>query len=423
MATTRKTFIITGFGVTGVVSTDGYTIAGDGNISGSYTATQSQAQREITESGTIENIRVYAKTNTRSVATPVYIQLNGTNTAVVASVTASTTGWHEDTTHSVSVTAGDLVSIFIDFQAGSGSTEFYIIAFDFVSDIAQNTHMSYLSGGDSASTASSTRYQSGIGSLLSSTSESDVVKFRTPTTVTAKNMFARVLSNARSTDTTLRSRVSGANGNMVITVGAGQTGLFQDLSNSDTVANTDTFSYSRTTGTGTGSLSITMFGAEFHPSSGNRHVKCTKMTGTINTNVTRYAPIAGDWTLSGTVEADATITMRGSGTVRNISAVSPTNTAANATLITLRKNGADSSLVASITASTTGLFQDTTNSVTYADGDTLAVKISRASGSSGTCTPSHIMLEIEPDDEGGGGGGFNAAWARNSNFIICGGRA
>lgn len=60
--------------------------------------------------GTLSNLYVNAKVNSNTSNTTVTLNVNGSTTTLVATVTASTTGAFSDTTHSVSVNAGDLIT-------------------------------------------------------------------------------------------------------------------------------------------------------------------------------------------------------------------------------------------------------------------------------------------------------------------------
>jgi len=94
---------------------------------------------------------------------------------------------------------------------------------------------------------------------------------------------------------------------------------------------------------------------------------------------TRYASLQGRENIA-TAEVGARLTMRGSGTFRGI--YLETNNAQPVTgglTVTLRKNGADTALTFTIAAgSAAGVYSDTANTVTFADGDTFNFKIDNA---------------------------------------------
>lgn len=71
-----------------------------------------------------------------------------------------------------------------------------------------------------------------------------------------------------------------------------------------------------------------------------------------------------------TTEAWAEFKLRTAATLRKFYVTVNSNARGTATVLTLRKNGADTSVTVSIGAGVTGVVSDTTNSATYADGDT-----------------------------------------------------
>ena len=77
-----------------------------------------------------------------------------------------------------------------------------------------------------------------------------------------------------------------------------------------------------------------------------------------------------------TTEANAQLVHRGvDAVVKSLRVVVTTNGRAAASSVTTRKNGADTSQVASITASTTGTYTDLTNTVSLTAGDTASYKL------------------------------------------------
>lgn len=78
---------------------------------GSQTGTtQSNNQWAIPSAGTISNLYVYININDSTTDCTVTLSVNGSPTTLVATVTALTTGTFFDTTHTVTVSAGDLLS-------------------------------------------------------------------------------------------------------------------------------------------------------------------------------------------------------------------------------------------------------------------------------------------------------------------------
>lgn len=97
---------------------------------------------------------------------------------------------------------------------------------------------------------------------------------------------------------------------------------------------------------------------------------------------------------SGTVEANFTFRMPYAATLRNLYTYASANAAAGETFTyTLRKNSVDTALAVSVTGAT-GSGQDTTNTVSFAAGDQISVKLVT---SAGAATATHnVSFEIEP---------------------------
>jgi len=126
--------------------------------------------------------------------------------------------------------------------------------------------------------------------------------------------------------------------------------------------------------------------------------------GTSNTQgegLTRYWPFYGN-TRTQTTEANAELPIRQDGTWKNLCVnVAVNGNGANpSATFTTRKNQADTSQSVSYTASQTGLKYDTTNNVTVADGDEIALKCVTGdpAGSGKLVTVTYCGGEFFPSD-------------------------
>ena len=88
--------------------------------SSSLTNTQSIAEFAIPLNGTFSNLYVNIDTNANSVNGTVTVNRNGSNTSIVATVTALTTGVFSDTSHSQAFSAGDTIQFEMS-QATTGT--------------------------------------------------------------------------------------------------------------------------------------------------------------------------------------------------------------------------------------------------------------------------------------------------------------
>lgn len=106
-ATTASVSVI-GTRTNAVLNTLGATFYQSPYNSAGYT-TAAQAYFVMPCAATLSNLYVYAETNASTTNCTTTLYVNGSTTALVVTVTALTTGVFSDTTHSVSVSAGDLI--------------------------------------------------------------------------------------------------------------------------------------------------------------------------------------------------------------------------------------------------------------------------------------------------------------------------
>lgn len=96
---------------------------------------------------------------------------------------------------------------------------------------------------------------------------------------------------------------------------------------------------------------------------------------------TSYFPLAGNYTAAQTTEAPVQATFRGSYTLENLYARVRANTMTAATAVKSRVNLADGAQSVSVTAATTGEFEDATNTDSIVDGDEANYSVLTPSGS------------------------------------------
>lgn len=113
-------------------------------------------------------------------------------------------------------------------------------------------------------------------------------------------------------------------------------------------------------------------------------------------DTTRYFPIAG-CIVSNVGEAAAEQLVRDAGTFSQLQVRVTANDLSNNATATLRKSLAGTSVVVTITASTTGLFTDTSNSASFANTDECALEVSApAEAGSHAVSITWISLQFEP---------------------------
>jgi hypothetical protein len=239
--------------------------------------------------------------------------------------------------------------------------------------------------GASISTNSSTFYlPMGSSGVLFESTEAKV-KFRAGVAGTLSHLSCHVDSNARSTTTTLRTRVNGANGAQSIAITAGATGFFIDSSNTDAVVAGDDVNMSISTLTGGGALVIDGAWCAFEATSGFASFFMSTLTSVTPSFSTAsssfYNSLSGGLGSSfSTTENDRRVTLRTAGTFRRMFCNVASNARGTTTTVNFRKNNADGNGAISITAGATGFFEDATNSDTVASGDTANYRVLTGSG-------------------------------------------
>lgn len=370
----------------------------------SFLGTEASTQRKWKRAATFKNLRVYISANSASTTTAISFRVNGSSGACTVSISAGATGWFEDSTNSVSVSVDDL----IDIEILRGDASSIVIKNVQISELTTDNSVvigAWTATAQGLGTASATRYISGAGLAVTiNATESTIgIPAYFARAATASKMLVNISSNARSTTTTYSSRKNGVGGNQTVSVTSGATGWFYDSANTDSISAGDYFNYKVVTSTGTGTISAWPPYCIFTDATDTINI-IGNGTGNLNTNQTRYiAPSGG--TLEST-EANAEIKMRGTGTISKVQCSILTNTSDQNGTYTIRKNRSDTAITFTVTAGSSANAGDTSNSVTYADGDTISLTGVRAAGGSGTITLDRIFWALTPDAETSGSASF-----------------
>jgi hypothetical protein len=335
-------------------------------------ATEANRQFKHREAGTVRRARVFVTANTSTGTSTVTLRKGGVDTALVVSIGALSTGWFEDTSNSVSVADGDLLGWKIIAGATAGPTIGAVVAEFDPTDAAALISNLEMPGPVTFSTASATRYfaVAGRGTSTPPTTEAHT-QIPAPAAGTLRNLHCYVSANSRTQTTTIRTRKAGANGAQSLSIGSTATGLFEDTSNTDSLAQGDLVNVQMVTGTGTQTITIQYIGVTWE-STARAFSPSTNVAGTANTtaSITRYLQIGGDLgaTFGHSVEANAQ-TKALQGAFKRLAVYVSANSRTTTTTVTTRKGGASQTLTLSIGSTATGLFEDTSNSFTTAADD------------------------------------------------------
>lgn len=348
-----------------------------GSFRGINNGTESVNVLTRRKAGTLSLLYINVITNDRAAST--FRTRKSTASAnLLASIADSTTGKFEDTVNTDAVAAGD--DWHLQIVTGSGGTVFTYKMHGAIFDASVNT--SFNCGGGSGSytdmvEASVTRPGPfyGNGQDIAGGSADSLVGITSRTAGTMSNFNIRVPTNSRTTTTTFVSRVGSADGNMTMSVTAAATGTFEDTTNSDTIAANDLVNWAAKTGTGAEALIMRRAMVVFTTTNNSFFLVAGRGGGVVQTaGLTRYYKVCGDG------DADATESnVIGEVNVAFVASLLECNVSANSIVLdstlTLRKNSAAANQVVTITALTTGVFQDTVNTDSILDTDTLNYEI------------------------------------------------
>jgi hypothetical protein len=227
--------------------------------------------------------------------------------------------------------------------------------------------------------------------------------------------------NSRATAAVLTVRQNFAATAMSVTVPAGTTGTFTDLTNTVTVTAGDAMSISVPSIEFIKDFIIGAINFKFDTSYSATFQRSTDIyaDSVYNRTVgsaTVYIPLVGTGnnssTWANTTEARSISHAMAAGTISRLRINVVTNTATYSSTCTVRKNGVDTSLALTIPASTTGVFVNTADSVSVIAGDTTVLKVASGAGSGNAYMSSvNTLLVLDDDDafqSGQGSTGVNS---------------
>lgn len=366
--------------------------AAGGNCS-MVSATEAQNQVKHFNAGVFSDLSINIGTNGVAGTSTFTFRINGADGNMQLSIPSSSTGLFKLASSATTdtIAAGDLTCLKSIPGATTGTIVHRARVCCFTNTSSTETitrlgDINYPSGAN-LNTASTTSYEGVVGefplSFPQTTEANAKCRMRKPGTL--RNAGVRVLTNARTTSTILKLRKNGADTTQVITIPASTTGwIDQDTpANTTSIAAGDDINWSIAVGTGTGACRLVILAVDYVTTDGWFPVGCST-TDSANQaiNLTRYQPLGG---FKDTNNTETNVRSYASGifTFAEMTALVITNTVTAASTVALMLNGSASALSASITASTTGLFFDSSHTVTSASStDTLSFQM--VTGATGT---------------------------------------
>lgn len=222
-----------------------------------YGTTEAYAQYRFRVAATLSNLRVYVSVNSLNNSTTCRTRLAGGPGAQSVSIGAGVTGSFEDAVNTDAVAVGTLVN-FEEVTTGTAGS-ITLTALGVKSASLGRQVMTSDVQGESFSTANGYVV---VESELTDTLTELNTQAAAGAALVARNLFAYVFSSATTANTFMRLRVNGVNGNLVVTIGAGLTGIFEDTTNSHILVAADLVNYLVNISGGTLNIVATVLGCQ-----------------------------------------------------------------------------------------------------------------------------------------------------------------
>ena len=311
----------------------------------------------VRESYTWSNMFCRVPANGNPATTTMRSRIGGVNGNQVLTIAGSTTGIFEDTSNTDALVAGNL----INYQFIDGGAEGEATTYTLMCSVLAHAGSTGPMGSNDESNAGVTadNFYPLAGDASQTTTEAN-----TQLTARAMTAIRNLRGYNRDTSTTnqiLRSRVNGGNGAQSVTITASSAGWYEDTTNTDTLAAGDEFNAMFDFQSGT-SASLDRWGCEADGATRHAYVGATSIAAT----TTRYAPLNGSGVNA--TESTCQYDCGKAVTLKNLFVNVTVNASATAPIVGLRKNGS-TVITISVTALTTGVFEETSTQVEVADGD------------------------------------------------------
>ena len=206
--------------------------------------------------GTTLGLATGINTNPTTGPSTVNFRKNGANGNQALTIGAGLTGVFQDTTNTDALAVGDLFNLMVTAGAAGGPLVVNYFAAGFTPTTGSLVDLFGVAGA-----LSGTSWPASVPAYLCPYGQSGTVGFATDALAQIAHGFnlavsrlrINVFTNTATGPSTLTTRVNGAAGAQLVTIGAGLTGWFTDTVNSDALRAADLMNYQLTPGPGSGS--------------------------------------------------------------------------------------------------------------------------------------------------------------------------
>lgn len=347
-------------------------MVGNGIVAGASGLGEAGANTTFRSGGVLSNLYAKVYANTRGTSSVITRKDATSDGAQALSITASTTGEFQDVTNTDTVTAAEQWCF--KLVTGAGGTTFLITVLSVVFTATTNTvsKIGCCNPNGRTLSASTTRYHTFGGDCLTTTIAEAAAQIKMYSAGTLKNLMV-YCSTAPTNAVTIRTRVAGANGALSVSVNG--TGVFEDTSNTDTLSAGSLANFQIVTGATTQAV-ISQISVELTTTDSKMMLSVSEDFGLAQTaGLTRYTAVAGYMGANSATETDWRANVNVACTASKLHCSITANTIVSDSTLRLRVNGANGNQVVTITALTTGIFEDTSNSDVLAATDEVAYEI------------------------------------------------
>lgn len=320
--------------------------------------------------GNFDKGGVFVSANSVALNSTVSLRANGVTKTVSITITASTTGLFEDTNNSFSIVTTDKINWIVSIPNNGTSVTIRNLFCRFSSSV--NTFQKMLARDDGASTYGSTTVNYlNLGADMDLGTTEAKIQYTFRTIGTLKNGLVYLSTNTRDSTTTVKSRKNTADGNIAVSLTASTSGIFEDTVNSDSVVAGDLINMSIQGTTGSGSMNLALSGMEFVTTNNKSEAFMNNNAATSFTLNTTFFPglTGGTDSTAATTEARTRYKASFPFNATNLKIYVTNNLSATNDTFDFRIDGVSSALTVSITALTSGLFEDVTNTASIVIGN------------------------------------------------------
>lgn len=214
---------------------------------------------------------------------------------------------------------------------------------------------------------------------------------------TISKLYVKILTNTTSLQSAIIVRKNGADTALLVIIPVGTSGIFEDTTNTVSIAPTDKTTYRSSSG-GTGTFQFSVLSCIFDATTNCVSKLVSYPFGITTASTSLYLPVAGAVAGITTVEATCEHTIKVAGIAKNAYLSVFSNARVNDTTFILRKNRVDTAISLNVPAGATGPYTDTTNQISYSVDDEIDWRIATGSGAQ-TLNMGCLALEYETTGE------------------------